>query len=432
MVRIFWIAIAVLAAATAAVFLMPAKDTAAPTLTASAAGENNTRPATPVPAAPSSVPDAQPPSQAAPGTQSEIQSNTEAEPTDAVINKSTAQSNMPQTAAEDPAPEPGRLTSNADANADTEPFNPPSNMPRPDPTIDPATAPPNQPTTDPGKPVTAQAAPIEDQADEPAATAKTEAKPEAVEESAPDSGVSDIATQADQSTDVADTSQASDDSSQATEAIADSESPATEPAPSPAEVVAENSGASAPPAIAVTPRPKTTQPAQPEPAAEPVVKTDTGLLLDGRWKVDGKGTKAAPYKIDWEMLVAVQREYQPRLGQTEIPEWIAVLNGKTVTIRGYALLPMGMSSLSELLVMLNQWDSCCIGVPPTPFDAIEVRLAQNLSNTAQSMFSHTGALSFGDITGTFKVDPYIVQGYLLGLYLMEDAEANLLGPAGTP
>ena len=157
-----------------------------------------------------------------------------------------------------------------------------------------------------------------------------------------------------------------------------------------------------------------------------------GLLLDGRWEIEGKGTKDAPYAIEWDMLVALQRDYQPRLGQTEIPEWIKALNGKTVTIRGYALLPMGMSSLSELLVMLNQWDSCCIGVPPTPYDAIEVRLAENLSNTAQSMFSHTGALSYGDITGTFKIDPYIVQGYLLGLYLMEDAKANLLGPAGTP
>ena len=193
--------------------------------------------------------------------------------------------------------------------------------------------------------------------------------------------------------------------------------------------------AQTPPPVAVMPRPKPIQPAQQadkQPAKEPVVQTPTGLLLDGRWEVDGKGTKASPYTIDWDMLVALQRDYQPRLGQTEIPEWINAINGKTVTIRGYALLPMGMSSLSELLVMLNQWDSCCIGVPPTPFDAIEVRLAENLTNTAQSMFSHTGALSFGDITGTFKIDPYIVQGYLLGLYLMEDATANLVGPAGTP
>ena len=145
-----------------------------------------------------------------------------------------------------------------------------------------------------------------------------------------------------------------------------------------------------------------------------------------------KGTGASPFEIDWDMLVALQREYAPNRGKAEIPEWMKTLDGKIVTIRGYALLPLGVSSMSELLVMLNQWDSCCIGVPPTPYDAIEVRLAKPLTTSAQSMFSHSGALSFGDITGTFKIDPYVIQGYLLGLYLLEDASANLLGPAGTP
>ena len=33
-----------------------------------------------------------------------------------------------------------------------------------------------------------------------------------------------------------------------------------------------------------------------------------------------------------------------------------------------------VGEVNEALVMLNQWDGCCIGVPPTPYDAVEVRL----------------------------------------------------------
>ncbi len=28
----------------------------------------------------------------------------------------------------------------------------------------------------------------------------------------------------------------------------------------------------------------------------------------------------------------------------------------------------------ELMVMLNKWDGCCVGLPPTPFDSIEAAL----------------------------------------------------------
>jgi hypothetical protein len=64
--------------------------------------------------------------------------------------------------------------------------------------------------------------------------------------------------------------------------------------------------------------------------------------------------------------------------------------------------------------MQNPWDGCCLGVPPTPYDAIEVKLAtmQRMGN------SPTG---YGQVEGVFKVDPYIVSGWLLGLYLIENA-----------
>lgn len=168
------------------------------------------------------------------------------------------------------------------------------------------------------------------------------------------------------------------------------------------------------------------------PERAPVVETREGLVLDGRWTVPGKGTSESPYRITWELLVAVQREYEPRLGKDIIPAWISALDGKRVSIEGYSLLPVGTTSMSELLVMLNQWDGCCIGVPPTPYDAVEVRLAKRLPSSAAQMFAQGGAIAYGRVTGTFEVDPYIAQGWLLGLYLINDAEAELFGPAGAP
>ena len=64
--------------------------------------------------------------------------------------------------------------------------------------------------------------------------------------------------------------------------------------------------------------------------------------------------------------------------------------------------------------MLNQWDGCCIGVPPTPFDAIEVGLTEAV------MRGPKHSISFGTITGRLKVGPYLIEDWLVGLYLLEE------------
>lgn len=205
-----------------------------------------------------------------------------------------------------------------------------------------------------------------------------------------------------------------------------------------AEPVVESPAAQEPiyPEPEPKPEPKPEPLPAPAPAAAPgrtpVVETREGLVLDGRWTVPGKGTGESPYRLSWEMLVAVQREYEPRLGKDIVPAWVSALDGKRVSIEGYSLLPVGTTTMNELLVMLNQWDGCCIGVPPTPYDAVEVRLAKRLPSSAAQMFAQGGAIAYGRVTGTFEIDPYIAQGWLLGLYLINDAEAELFGPAGAP
>jgi hypothetical protein len=204
------------------------------------------------------------------------------------------------------------------------------------------------------------------------------------------------------------------------------------PAEAPATPVAENAAAETDPMMeaalaantpatseAVTPAAPASTPAAPAAPAGPVgptfeVRADGSLSVEGVGVVPGDGTAQRPFVLDWEVLRSVQREFNPRQGQSEVPAWLKVLDGKRVRIEGNTLLPVVAQTTTELLVMQNPWDGCCLGVPPTPYDAIEVKLAkaQRMGN------SPTG---FGQVEGVFKVDPYIVSGWLLGLFMVEDA-----------
>ncbi|MEQ8770263.1 MAG: hypothetical protein RIB60_07115 [Phycisphaerales bacterium] len=151
---------------------------------------------------------------------------------------------------------------------------------------------------------------------------------------------------------------------------------------------------------------------------------DGSLLIEGRIKVLGKGTKEKPFVVDWAVLTSAMRMYDPRADKNELPAWTEALEGKRVRLTGYLLLPMTGTGAEELLIMQNQWDGCCIGVPPTPYDAVEVRMAKELDTTR-------GAPGYGALEGTFKTDPYIVSGWLLGLYMLEDAGLVKASDGGT-
>lgn len=145
---------------------------------------------------------------------------------------------------------------------------------------------------------------------------------------------------------------------------------------------------------------------------------DGSISVDDAWTVRGEGTEASPYEVSWEYISSAQETYVPRLGEKAIPARIAFLSGKRVRISGYLAFPLIAPTASECLVMLNQWDGCCIGIPPTPYDAVEVKLAEELKGWRK----HT--INFGAVEGTFKVDPYLVENWLVGLYLLEGARIN--------
>lgn len=143
-------------------------------------------------------------------------------------------------------------------------------------------------------------------------------------------------------------------------------------------------------------------------------KSDSEVLLDGTFTVKGKGTKESPYIAPWELVVAAQETYDPGQKKDEIPGAVMFLDGKHVRLTGYVCFPMYVPEPKEMLSMLNQWDGCCIGVPPTPYDAIEVHLAKKVSTDDRYA-------AYGTVEGVFRVKPYLSGNWLVGLYLLEEA-----------
>lgn len=146
------------------------------------------------------------------------------------------------------------------------------------------------------------------------------------------------------------------------------------------------------------------------------------LRGDGSFKVmganawvQGAGTESEPYVLSWEVLKSIENTYDPKNGKDTLPDWLDLLDGKFVTIEGNTLVPVVASSTRELLVMKNPWDGCCIGVPPTPFDAVEVSLNHDVD------FGNS-AVGYGSVVGVFYADPYVVDGWVLGVYIIEDAK----------
>jgi hypothetical protein len=222
---------------------------------------------------------------------------------------------------------------------------------------------------------------------------------------------------------------------------------ASAPAPAPVVVAPESAKPAEPapaPAVSAPAAPAPVERHEPDPLAEgdgaaallalpdvpvgvAISRQDDGsLLLDNRFVVRGEGTAEKPYEIAWEFLVSTSETYKPRLGQKKLPDWLELINNKYVRITGFIAFPLMAQSPDEMLVMLNQWDGCCIGVPPTPYDAVEIKLKNAVRGDDRLK-------TFGTVEGLFSVDPYLVKDWLIGLYLMKDAKLiNTTGNQTSP
>ena len=149
------------------------------------------------------------------------------------------------------------------------------------------------------------------------------------------------------------------------------------------------------------------------------IRNESGevLRIDGKYVVRGKGTKSEPYVVPFDLLASAENTYKPRLGLSKLPQRVTFLDGAYIKIEGFTAFPITSTDPKEMLVMQNQWDGCCIGTPPTPYDAVEVALAKGVSQAARKA-------GHGAVSGKFKVDPYDDNGWLLGLYLMDEGEVD--------
>lgn len=185
--------------------------------------------------------------------------------------------------------------------------------------------------------------------------------------------------------------------------------PAAEPVPPTAPMA---------PGAEATPAAPTTTVITDAPADVKIAKQDDGsVLVDEKFTLRGEGTAAHPYEITWDYLTSAEETYQPRLGKKTVPARLTMLNDKYVKISGYVAFPIMATEPTEMLSMLNQWDGCCIGVPPTPYDAIEVKLKKPAEGEER-------LASYGAIKGKFKVDPYLVKDWLVSLYMMDEGEVT--------
>jgi hypothetical protein len=146
---------------------------------------------------------------------------------------------------------------------------------------------------------------------------------------------------------------------------------------------------------------------------------DGSVLLDDRFVLRGSGTEDDPFLITWDLLISASETYTPRLGMFKLPQRITMLHDRYVKITGHVAFPPGAAEVRELLAMMNMWDGCCIGVPPSPYDALEVKLREPMA-VARQHFS-----PFATVQGRLKVDPFLIENWLVGLYLLEDATMNM-------
>jgi hypothetical protein len=142
---------------------------------------------------------------------------------------------------------------------------------------------------------------------------------------------------------------------------------------------------------------------------------DQTVRIDGKYTVRGKGTESDPFQITWEMLASASAGVDAAAGKYVLPGRIADLRGAWVRISGYWAPPLQVFETKDLMVMLNKWDGCCVGLPPTPFDSIEVSLARAVPVQGQHLFR------YGSIRGRLTVEPFSAGGFLLGLYRLTDA-----------
>jgi hypothetical protein len=130
----------------------------------------------------------------------------------------------------------------------------------------------------------------------------------------------------------------------------------------------------------------------------------------------GAGTERQPFRVSWELLGQADGHVRGDGTLEAMPRAIELLNGTWIELSGYYAPAVIAPSTDELVFMLNRWDGCCIGLPPTPYDSALVKTRAPVDFALQHQFR------FGTLRGRLVMEPFALGGLVLGVYRIEDAE----------
>ncbi len=130
----------------------------------------------------------------------------------------------------------------------------------------------------------------------------------------------------------------------------------------------------------------------------------------------GAGTERQPFRVSWELLGQASGHVRGDGTIDAMPRTLELLGGTWIEVSGYYAPAIIAPSTDEVVLMLNRWDGCCIGLPPTPYDSVLVKTRTPID------FSLQHQIRFGTMRGRLVLEPFALGGLVLGLYRIEDAE----------
>lgn len=130
----------------------------------------------------------------------------------------------------------------------------------------------------------------------------------------------------------------------------------------------------------------------------------------------GAGTERQPFRVSWDLLGQASGHVRGDGTLDAMPRTLELLGGTWIELSGYYAPAIIAPSTDEIVLMLNRWDGCCIGLPPTPYDSALVKTRAPID------FSLQHQIRFGTLRGRLVLEPFALGGLVLGLYRIEDAE----------
>ena len=103
-----------------------------------------------------------------------------------------------------------------------------------------------------------------------------------------------------------------------------------------------------------------------------------------------------------------------------MPKRLRWLDGKQLQIKGFLTSPTRANKSDHLLLTWSALDACCLGPPPNPCQAVEVKLESPITLDRHVLIGVT-------VEGTFKLEPRVIGGLGLSLFRLDNARVVAVG-----